>query len=224
MSNTTTKADKPADEITASALAEVDSVHDSLTVLSSRLQEIRSARAKIADEVQELRSRPLSRADVLAFALAWVDECAAHYKARAGLAAVVDKFVSPQRQQHHPERDRLCIEHIDNLSGKAADALPLIGSDNLDFFYSSHNVGATSFPRLYFFFGDAIKARISEAFAARFNGLPDELPIEAEPLTSRRAKLAELAGRDDQLGAEEGGINSRLIALKSAIRRVDMAA
>lgn len=214
-----TKQDNATPELTAAALAEIDSVHESVQVLNQRMSAIKSARASIAAEVLELRTRALSRADIKAFALGWIDECAAQYEARANLASIVDKFATPQRKQHHPERDPLSIDHIDAITGKGGNALAMIGSDSFEFFYSADNVGTSSYGRLYFFFGDAIKAKVSAAFDARFSGLPAESAAVSESLDSRRTKLADLAVRDAVLAAEEGDINSRLVSLRSAIQR-----
>lgn len=203
MSNQTTE------QTTSAALQRIVDVSASVQVLKARLTEIRAQREDLARKMAAIFNRPLSRADVKAFALAWIDECAQEYKERAPMATMVDRFLSPISQSG--PTGPLTMAKIDQITGRGASALGDISAGTGDFMIPPHSpFGPNSFIRMYFFFGDIIKAKVSEAFDERFSQLPTENPSHAEPLDARREAIAALKEQDSALAIESSEITGTL--------------
>lgn len=197
------------EQTTSAALQRIADVSASVQVLKDRLKEIREQREAIARKAAAIVNRPLSRADVKAFALDWIDECAQQYKERANMALMVDRFLSPVSQSG--PTGPITLAKLDQLAGHGYEALASISGGPHEFMNPPHSTfAAHSFARMYFFFGDIIKAKVSEAFDERFAQLDPESPSHAEPLQARREAIAALKEQDSALSLESSQITGTL--------------
>ncbi|MFM2067572.1 MAG: hypothetical protein RLZZ584_2481 [Pseudomonadota bacterium] len=224
MSKTTTKT-PPTDNM-QSALDAIEAAKQSaraaMEPMRQRVDELERERQALSERMADVRNAPLPPSDAAALFLDLIDIEAQDYAASISWDSLLRRLqkVSPNVTDERGHRERptdlsMAIHHdimatgMRGLNQKTGPALA-------DFFmgHGMHMQNAQG--RMYFLFGDIIKAKLKpiiEACAAQQVNHPHK---DAPTLDQRRAELAELQARDDVLAAELEDLQGKLAELSAA--------
>lgn len=181
------------------ALEAAKLIREAATQLRSERSALQAKCVDLKAERESLLSLPVVREDAKQFILDTIDRIAAEFIEFDGWDHKFKRFAFPRgtSRRQTPRFDLmqpnapvspLTLRDIEQAEDGGHETLcSVLGSDVGSFLFGTRDNLVTSPSRIYFFFGDVIKAKIEEHFETLFPqyGVPDESSIE-----QRRARLS----------------------------------
>lgn len=200
--------------------ADFGEIQSAAAKVRGALQALREERAALTEESNALKqtrerllAQPVPLEDLKAFLCEYVDAKGNEFMSR--LAGELDQFIHPPRQLSYQDQQKglppLGFEEMEKLLADGGEA-GITGSGVPQFVIPVKNNHKTDIG-FYFFFGEQIKAVITERF--------DELGIKyrvgssyiGTPRAERRQQLAEIDARLVEIGSRMTEINGQISSL-----------
>lgn len=199
-------------------------VRETVAALRSRQAELAQRRADLLSITKALRALPVTRDDARQFVFDTIDTIGAAFIPRSGIAKALECFAfpagtgrtwaAPAKGIHHEKLFApLCLRDIEEMEIRGREGVESILGDDANMLAGAAQLNPIG--PYCFFFGDILKARISEHFDALF---PERFKFAGDSgaqssIAERRAEIAKAEEELAELDRQESEVRQQLRAL-----------